>query len=489
MVLLTILLIPILTGLCLLPFRKAAVVRSVALASSFVNLLLTLFLAFSTSSFTFDLSWISYLGIHFSLGFDGISLIMILLTNFLFPFILLAGFGREQRNVHLLNFLILFTQSALLGVFLAQNAFLFYVFWELTLIPVYFILLIWGGDGRKSITFKFFIYTLTGSLFLLFGIIYLYQLTPGIHTTEFAALNQLHIPDSTQNWLFWILFIAFAIKMPVFPFHTWQPPTYNMASTQGVMILAAVMTKMGIYGALRFLFPIVPQGVIYWQNTVIVLSLIGVVYASIIAFRKSNLKMLIAFSSMAHISLMVAAMFVLNTYALQGLLFQAISHGVIIVALFYLANLIKEKTGTIELTQMGGIKLLAPNMALLFLIIVIGSIALPLTAGFVGEFLMIAGIFKQSVWFAAIGGLSMIFGAIYMLYAYQRAMLGDKKEIYAKLTDIRSLDYLILIPLILVILGLGIYPQPILDMMAHTIHSAENFLKPVAEVVSILKTN
>jgi len=472
MILLIILLIPILTGLSLLFFRKTAIVRPLALASSVVNLLITLGLILSPSASSYTQSWINFMGISFSLGFDGISLVMLLLTNLLFPFILLAGFNREQRNVHILNFLILSTQSALIGVFLAQNAFLFYIFWELALIPVYFILLIWGGDGRRTITFKFFIYTLTGSLFLLFGIIYLYQLTPGMHTTDFAAFNQLKIPAGTQNWLFWILFIAFAIKMPVFPFHTWQPPTYNMASTQGVMILAGVMTKMGIYGALRFLFPVVPLGIQYWQNTVIVLSLIGVVYASVIAFRKSNLKMLIAFSSMAHISLMVAAMFVLNTFALQGLLFQAISHGVTIVALFYLASLIKEKTGTIELSQMGGIKLQAPNMALLFLIVVLGSIALPLTAGFVGEFLMIAGIFEQSIWYAAVGGLTMILGAIYMLYAYQRAMLGDKKKVFEKITDIGTLDYLILIPLIVLILGLGIYPQPIF-----------NIFKPVMEAV------
>jgi len=456
-----------------------------ALAASVINLLITLSLVLSPSA-AYAVEWISFLGINFSLGFDGISMIMILLTNLLFPFILLAGFNREQRNVHILNFLILFTQSALLGVFLAQNAFLFYVFWELSLIPVYFILLIWGGDGRKTITFKFFIYTLTGSLLLLFGIIYLYQLTPVPHTTDFAAFNKLNIPATTQIWLFWILFIAFAIKMPVFPFHTWQPPTYNMASTQGVMILAGVMTKMGIYGALRFLFPVIPQGVLYWQNTVIVLSLIGVIYASLIAFRKTNLKMLIAFSSMAHISLMVAAMFVLNTYALQGLLIQTISHGVTIAALFYIASLIKEKTGTIELPQLGGLKLQAPKMALLLLIVVLGSIALPLTAGFIGEFLMITGLFQQSIWFAAIGGLTMILGAIYMLYAYQRAMLGVQKSVFNKITDIRALDYLILIPLIVVIIGLGIYPQPIFNLFDQSIHATQNLIKPVAEAVSAL---
>jgi len=462
-----------LTGLFLLIFRKAAIVRSIALGSSVVNLLITFALVFDPSSSSYSLNWINFLGISFSLGMDAISLIMILLTNLLFPFILLAGFTREQKNVHLLNFLILFTQSALIGVFLAQNAFLFYVFWELALIPVYFILLIWGGDGRRTITFKFFIYTLTGSLFLLFGIIYLYQLTPGSHTTDFTAFNQLQIPESTQIWLFWILFIAFAIKMPLFPFHTWQPPTYKMASTQGVMILAGVMTKMGIYGVLRFVLPVVPMGVLFWQNTIIILSLIGVIYASVIAFRKANLKMLIAYTSMAHISLMVAAMFVLNQYALQGLLFQVLSHGVTIVALFYVSCLVKEKTGTTEMPQLGGLKIKAPNLAILFLIILLGSIALPLTAGFVGEFLMIAGLFQQSVWFAVFGGLTMILGAIYMLYAYQRVMLGNQKVSFEQVNDLINLDYLILIPLIAIILGLGIYPQPIFDL-----------LKPVTEIFS-----
>ncbi|MDD2304940.1 MAG: NADH-quinone oxidoreductase subunit M [Prolixibacteraceae bacterium] len=473
MILLIILLIPFITGLSLLFFRKAATARTVALISTVVNLLLTLSLLNADQSVTYSAQWINYLGIQFSLGYDGISTIMLLLTNLLFPFVVMAGFGRDQKNVPMLNCLILCAQAALIGVFLAQNAFLFYVFWELALIPVYFILLVWGGDDRKAITLKFFIYTLAGSLFLLFGIIYLYQLTPGTHTTDFSAFSQLHIPAGTQNWLFWILFIAFAIKMPIFPFHTWQPPTYKMASTQGVMILAGVMTKMGIYGALRFLFPVVPLGVLYWQNLVIIMSLIGVIYASVIAYKHTNLKTMIAYSSMAHISLMAAAMFVLNAYAYQGLIFQVLSHGVTIAALFYLACLVKEQTGTTEMPQLGGLKINAPNMAILFLIILLGSIALPLTAGFVGEFLMITGLFQQSIWFALFGGLTMILGAIYMLYAYQRVMLGDKKVAFAKATDLRALDYWILVPLIVVILGLGIYPQPIFDI-----------LKPVAEVFS-----
>jgi NADH-quinone oxidoreductase subunit M len=323
-------------------------------------------------------------------------------------------------------------------------------------------------------------------LFLLFGIIFLYSLTPGAHTTDFSAFSQLNIPANTQVWLFWVLFIAFAIKMPVFPFHTWQPPTYTMAPTQGVMILAGVMTKMGIYGALRFLFPVIPLGVQYWQTTVIVLSLIGVIYASVIAFRQTNLKTLIAFSSMAHISLMVAAMFVLNYYALQGLLFQVISHGVTIVALFYIVMLIEEKTGTLELPKMGGIKIQAPNMAIIFLLVVLGSIALPLTAGFVGEFLIITGLFQQSIWIAAFGGFTMVLGAIYMLYAYQRVMHGEKNPGVVTITDLSRIDYVVLVPLITIILVLGIYPQPVFNLVEASVNTLQNFLHPLAGIIPAL---
>jgi NADH-quinone oxidoreductase subunit M len=243
---------------------------------------------------------------------------------------------------------------------------------------------------------------------------------------------------------------------------------------------------MGIYGTLRFLFPVIPQGVQYWQNTVIILSLIGMIYASVIAFRQTNLKKLIAFSSMAHISLMVAAMFVLNYYALQGLLIQVLSHGITIVALFYMVNLIEGRTETLELPQMSGMKLKAPNMAILLLIVVLGSIALPLTAGFVGEFLMITGLFEQSVWFAILGGITMILGAIYMLYAYQRVMLGDLKAGFEKITDIRFLDYLILIPLIILILGIGIFPQPIFNIVEESVNTMQKLLIQGNDVITAL---
>jgi NADH-quinone oxidoreductase subunit M len=483
MILLTILLIPFITGLLLLLFRNAATVKLMALASALVNLLITVSLIVSVPPAGYSIEWIGFLGINFSLGYDGISLVMLLLTSLLFPFIIMAGYKLDQQNPSLLYSLILLTQAALTGVFLAQNAFLFYVFWELTLIPIYFILFLWGGEGRKVVTLKFFIYTLTGSLFLLFGIIYLYHLTPGAHTTDFSVFGQLNIPVQTQIWLFWILFIAFAIKMPVFPFHSWLPSTYTMAPTQGVMILSGIMTKMGIYGALRFLFPIIPQGVIYWQNTVIILSLTGVIYASVIAFRQTNLKKLIAFSSMAHISLMVAAMFVLNYYTVQGLLFQVISHGITIIALFYLVSLVEERTGTLELPQLGGLKLRAPNLAIAFLLVVLGSIALPLTSGFIGEFLMITGLFQQSIWFAVFGGVTMILGAIYMLYAYQRVMLGEQKPEFVHLNDLLRIDYLFLVPLALLIIALGVFPQPLFNMVEESVKTMQNLLVPITQIL------
>ncbi len=481
MLLLIIFLLPIITGLLILFLKNTALVRVCAFSVSAVNLIFTLFLVFTITSTEYNIDSLYFMGAQFTLGYDGISLIMLVLNNLLFPFIFLSGFKRDQKQVQLLNFLILFTQSALIGVFLAKNAFLFYVFWELTLIPVYFILLLWGGENRKTITLKFFIYTVSGSLFLLFGIIYLYLLTPGTHSTDFSLLNQLHIPVNVQIWLFWVLFIAFAIKLPIFPFHSWQPTTYSTAPTQGVMILAGVMTKMGVYGALRFLFPIIPQGVLFWQNTIIILSLIGVVYASIIAFRQTNLKKLIAFSSMAHISLIVAAMFAANLYSFEGLLLQSFSHGIIVVALFYMANLIVEKTSTLDIPQMGGLKHVAPNMSLLLLLLVLGSIALPLTSSFVGEFLMLTGLFELSFWFALVGGLTMIFGAIYMLYVYQRIMLGEKKPLFENIKDLSPLDYCILLPLIAIIFIFGVYPQPIFDLIETSVHLLSNQMSSVMD--------
>jgi NADH-quinone oxidoreductase subunit M len=471
MQLLMLILMPLVSGLIILWFRKAVIVRLIGMVTAFIILVTTVFIIWGPPAAEVSTRWIEIPGIRFSLGLDGISKIMILLTNLVFPFVYLAGWNREQNHSSALYALMFFTQAALIGVFTARNAFLFYIFWEMTLIPVYFILLLWGGENRKIITIKFFIYTLAGSLFLLFGIIFLYLQTPGTHSTEFSAFYLLNLPAKTQTWLFWVLFIGFAIKMPLFPFHTWQPATYTMAPTQGTMILAGVMSKMGIYGVLRLLFPVIPLGVQFWQNSVIILGLTGVIYASVIAFRQSNLKMLIAYSSLAHISLLAAALFAWNAYALQGVLFQVLAHGITIVALFFLVMLTEEKTGTLDLSGMGGLKIKTPHLAIFFLIVLLGSVALPLTAGFIGELMMIIGLYKQSVWFAVAGGTTMVLGAVYMLYAYQRIMLGEMNPVPGKARDIGIPDYVVLIPLILLILVLGMYPQPVFDLIKDAYHA------------------
>lgn len=483
MILLLLLLIPFASGLFILFVKNNLLSRITALLAAGLNLSLTFILIFNGQDASFALTQVNYIGIDFELGVDATSLLMLLLTNLLFPVIIASGINCRQEKVPLLHALILFSQSALIGVFLAQNAILFYVFWELTLLPIYFMLLLWGDENRRAVTLKFFIYTVLGSLFLLFGIIYLYNISPDPHTTDFHVLSQLEIPSHVQVWLFWILFIAFAIKMPLFPFHSWQPGTYAMAPTQGVMILAGVMTKMGIYGALKFIFPIVPLGVEFWKDTIIILSLIGMVYASIIAYRQVNLKRLVAFSSMAHISLLVTALFAVNQFALQGALIQVVSHGIVIVALFYLTMLIQEKTGTLSIDSMGGVKHIAPKLSVFMLIVVLGSISLPLTAGFVGEFLILIGLFKSSIWIAAIAGLSMILGAIYMLYAYQRVMLGEVKTYIGTIVDMKTVDYFILIPLLVLLIGLGVYPQPIIELTNGSIEILQHYVLSTCEVV------
>ena len=259
--------------------------------------------------FMMDYWWIQNLGISFKIGVDGISMLLVLLTTFLTPIIILSSFSHQYKNPSLFYSLILLMQMALVGVFVALDGFLFYVFWELALIPIYLICLIWGGRDRVRITLKFFIYTLLGSLFMLVALIYLYLQTPGSHSFDINALYGLHLSDVEQRWIFWAFFAAFAIKMPLFPFHTWQPDTYTDSPTPGTMLLSGIMLKMGVYGLLRWLLPVVPQGVHDYGMLAITLSIIGIVYASCIALVQKDFKRLIAYSSIAHVGLMAAGIF------------------------------------------------------------------------------------------------------------------------------------------------------------------------------------
>lgn len=470
MLTLLLLLLPLLGAMAALA-TKGNTARTVALATTIAQLGISLFCLATQQSnaslFAFDAPWVASMGIHFQLNMDGISLLLVLLTNLLLPFIVVSGGALDAIDAARSPSryaLILAMQSALIGVFTATDGFLFYVFWELALLPIWFICLIWGGENRRSITLKFFLYTLFGSLLMLVGLIYTYLQTPVPHSFSWAALSALNLSAGEQGWLFWALFIAFAIKMPVFPFHTWQPDTYTSAPTQGTMLLGGVMLKMGIYGLIRWLLPIVPAGVAAWGNVAMALSVVGLVYGAIIALRQRDLKRLAAYSSFSHVGLIAAGVLAVNYQGLQGSLVQMLSHGILLVALFYIIDMIDNHFKTRNLDQLGGIAHTDRAFAILFFIVVAGSIALPLTSGFVGEFMLLSAVFQANPYWAAFAGLSVILGAVYMLRVYRSVVLGSVNELYPPHALVHTSQKWVLIPLCILIIGLGVYPKPLIDI-------------------------
>ncbi|RZK46343.1 MAG: NADH-quinone oxidoreductase subunit M, partial [Pedobacter sp.] len=350
--------------------------------------------------------WIQQLGINFHVGIDGISMITVILTNVLMPLIILSSFKHEYKNANAFYALMLLMQSGLLLVFTALDGFLFYIGWEAALIPIYFICAMWGGKDRIKVNMKFFVYTIAGSLFMLLGIIYLYLQNPA-NNFDINAFYALNLDSYQQGWVFWAFFIAFAIKMPIFPFHTWQPDTYTEAPAPGTMLLSGIMLKMGIYGVTRWLLPIVPQGVNDWICVAMILAVIGIVYASLIAFTQKDAKRLVAYSSIAHVGLIAAGIFTLNTQGLQGVMVQMLSHGINVVGLFFVLDIISSRLKTNKIEELGGLAKVAPQLAIVFLIIVLGTVALPGTNGFIGEFLLLYSVYNHSIWLGAIAGLTI----------------------------------------------------------------------------------
>ena len=459
--------IPIIAALIVLVSGKS-IVRGLSGAFSLVSLLVTVYMLLNfkpdaTTQFLVNLAWIPQFGIQFKAGVDGISMVLLLLTNLLIPIIVLSSFKQDIKNQNAFYALIFFMQSGLLLVFTALDAFLFYVGWEIALIPVYFICALWGGENRIKVNLKFFIYTIAGSLLMLLAIIYLHLQTPG-NSYDIAEFYKLNLDTTTQGWIFWAFFIAFAIKMPVFPFHTWQPDTYTEAPTAGTMLLSGIMLKMGIYGVIRWLIPIAPLGFNAWGETAMILSIIGVFYASIIAFTQNDIKRLIAYSSIAHVGLISAGIFAWNLQGLQGAMIQMLNHGINVVGMFFIADIIIRRLNTRDLGQMGGIAKPAPMLAIGFLIVLLGTVALPLTNGFVGEFLLLMGVYNFNIWYAAIAGLTIIFGAVYMLRMYQRVMLGEVNTSTANFSDIDGTEKFVLLIISALIILIGVYPQPILNI-------------------------
>lgn len=478
----TLIFFPLLAAIAVLMSGENA--KKIALIAAIIEFGLSVFMtlgfdpAAGTQYFQ-EFWWVPSLGIHYSVGLDGISLLLVLLTTFLVPIIVLSSFKHNNKNPGLFYALILSMQMALVGVFSAQDGFLFYIFWELALIPIYLICLMWGGNDRIRITLKFFIYTLFGSLLMLAALIWLWMKTPAPHSFDIQALYSLNLSATEQSWIFWAFFLAFAIKMPVFPFHTWQPDTYTDSPTPGTMLLSGIMLKMGVYGVLRWLLPIVPSGVHEWGNTAMILSVISVVYASGIALVQKDFKRLIAYSSIAHVGLISAGVFSLTMQGIQGGVIQMLSHGINVVGLFFIAEIILDRMKTRNMSELGGIRLVAPAFATYFIIILLASVALPLTNGFIGEFLLLNGVFQYSTWMAAVAGLTIILGAVYMLTAYQKISLGVTNHHTEKFVDLSQSEKWVLIPLVVMIFWIGLYPgyfmglaEPSIKTLRDVIHSS-----------------
>lgn len=470
----SIILYPFLASFILLMVRQSKDMKTLSFLLSIPELFMLLWLYFKSTGLpgykiTSTLSWLSDYGIDLHMSSDGISLVMLFLMSLCFPLIILSGNDQTLNRSGRFHSLLFFTMGSLAGVFLAANAIVFYIFWELTILPVFIQLLVWGGENKNTITLKFFLYTLTGSLALLFGFIYIYYQTPEPHSFNIQTMLSAPLSPDTQKWLFFLLFLGFAVKIPLFPFHSWQPETYTAAPAQVTMVLSALLMKMGIYGMLRWMVPLIPAGMHYWSVPVIVLSLSGMVYASFIALKQERLKTLIAWSSLAHGGLIGASVFAMNSFAFQGVVFQSFAHALIITGLFIGTMIIEKQSQSLRIQDLGGIRLKAPVFAGLFLIILLGSAGLPATNGFIAEFLMLSGLFAVNPWLAAFGGLTLIMGAVYMFYAYQRTMLGEARNPAIVFSEIKTGNILLLSIIVFFIFLTGLWPGMILDVSKQSI--------------------
>lgn len=480
--LLILLLLPVVGALVLAFVRQDKPAKMLALSFSLLTAVATIpfiinFVPDASMQFEQQFAWIPALGINFHVGIDGISLPLVLLTNGLIPLIILASFSHSYRG----NFysLVLFMQAGLLLVFTALDAFAFYIGWEVALIPIYFICALWGGADRIRVNIKFFIYTFFGSLLMLAAIIYLHLQTPA-SDYSLQSFYQLTLDSTTQRWVFWAFFIAFAIKMPIFPFHTWQPDTYTVAPTAGTMLLAGIMLKMGIYGVIRWLIPIAPLGVAEYGQLALVLCIIGVVYASIIAFKQQDVKRLVAYSSIAHVGLIGAGVFAWNVQGVQGAMIQMVNHGINVVGLFFVLDILIRHVGSHEMREMGGVAKPAPRLAVAFLIIIMGAVGLPMTNGFIGEFLLLIGVYDYGIWYAVFGGLTLILGAVYLLRMFQKTMLGEVNAKTKDFVDIKGTELLVLGIITILVIGIGVYPKPLLAISEAAVTALVNSIQIVS---------
>lgn len=425
--------------------------------------------------FLHKLTWVESLDISYYVGADGISVLLILLTTFLTPLTLLSSWKAIQKKVKLFTMMMLLLEAGMLGVFMSLDIFLFYIFWEAMLIPMYFIIGIWGGEQRIYASVKFFIYTMFGSLLMLVAIIWLTveaSESLGVFTTNLITLYQEapNIAFDLQKWMFLAFFFSFAIKVPLFPLHTWLPDAHVQAPTAGSVILAGVLLKMGTYGLIRFNLPLFPQSTVEFAPFISVLAVIGIIYGALVAMVQTDMKKLVAYSSVSHLGFVVLGIFALTVESLQGAVIQMVNHGLSTGALFLLVGIIYERTHKREIAYYGGIAKLVPLFATALLFASLSSIGLPGLNGFVGEFLILLGSFQSVVldnwWFTIFAASGVIFAAVYLLWMYQRVVFGKvtNEKLESQLTDLTTREFAVLIPIFVFIIWIGVYPSTFLNL-------------------------
>ncbi len=423
--------------------------------------------------------WIPSLGVQYLIGVDGISVLMVMLTTFMGLIAIFSSWDAIKDREKEYYAMFLLQQTGMIGVFISMDFLLFYVFWELVLVPMYFIIGVWGGPRKLYAAIKFFLYTLTGGVLMLLGILTLYFQHAsqfGRYTFEISELMKLNLPLGLQQWVFWAFFLGFAIKVPMFPFHTWLPDAHTEAPTAGSVILAAVLLKMGTYGFIRFSLPLLPSA--SSDRTIVtvlaVLSLIGILYGALVSLMQQDWKKLVAYSSVSHLGFCTLGIFALNQAGIAGSVIQQINHGISTGMLFLIVGVIYERRHTREIKEYGGLAHVMPNYAIVFAFAMLSSAGLPLLNGFVGEFTIMQGAFEANRVWAAFAVLGIIFGAAYLLWLYQRTMLGEvTNEKNKGLPDLNWREWAVFIPLMIWAVAIGVYPKPYFDILE----------KPVAQIV------
>jgi len=478
--------------LLLVPRARHDSVKSISLIIAFITMLLSFMLyamfdpLANGMQFEVNIPWITSLGIHYHMGIDGISLLLIVLTAILTVLCILASWNSITTGVKGYFISMLLLETGMIGVFCALDLFLFYVFWEVMLIPMYFIIGVWGGPRRVYAAIKFVLFTMFGSLLMLVAVLYMlfaYQNFSGEYSFDMLKLMEMPIAYQTQLWLFGAFALAFAIKVPMFPFHTWLPDAHVEAPTAGSVILAGVLLKMGTYGFIRICLPMFPEATIAYLPYICVLALIAIIYGALVSMVQKDVKSLVAFSSVSHMGFIMLGMFVLNLEGFEGAVLQMINHGISTGALFLVVGMIYERRHTRMIAEFGGVAKVMPTYAAIFMIVTLSSIGLPLTNGFVGEFLILLGAFKASYLYGIIAASGVVFAACYMLWMYQRVFFGKvTREENKSLKDIDWREKIILVPLVLLIFWIGIYPKPFLERIEP---AAKQVLQQVSRATTV----